>query len=246
MSHLFFFYSYSRIFHIYTDILPFSFKSETYLSRMGKLGSVGDKIRNDLHNTIRIALHLQVLFSIIKDEVHTSFYTFLVNSIDCPADFPQIHRTFHIFQRARFYLRQIQYIINKLQQNVRILVDNIRIKFLFFGGIRSRQQLRKPDNRIERCPDFVTHIRQKSTLQPVRLLCFDSGFNQFLFYILEIRGIPRNTDQQRFTVFHRNKRFKRLHNTRFTVSRQIRFLYINPLVGTKQFQVILTELLSFL
>lgn len=40
MSHLFFFYSYSRIFHIYTDILPFSFKSETYLSRMGKLGSV--------------------------------------------------------------------------------------------------------------------------------------------------------------------------------------------------------------
>ena len=56
MSHLFFFYSYSRIFHIYTDILPFSFKSETYLSRMGKLGSVGDKIRNDLHNTIRIAL----------------------------------------------------------------------------------------------------------------------------------------------------------------------------------------------
>ena len=84
-----FFYSYSRIFHIYTDILPFSFKSETYLSRMGKLGSVGDKIRNDLHNTIRIALHLQVLLSIIKDEVHPSFYTFLVNSIDCPADFPR-------------------------------------------------------------------------------------------------------------------------------------------------------------
>ncbi len=69
-----------------------------------------------------------------------------------------------------FQTGKIENIINQAQQQVRIRFDNLIIRLLFlFRAAAHSQHIRESDNRVQRCPYLMAHIRKESALQSIGL-----------------------------------------------------------------------------
>lgn len=100
------------ILHINMNTMILYFKAEADFTCISKFSGIGYKISNNLHNTIPIFFNNQIIFFIIQNKGNSFLYTSFMNLINIAAYFPQIHGLFDIFQRARFYFRQVQNIID--------------------------------------------------------------------------------------------------------------------------------------
>ena len=99
------------------------------------------------------------------------------------------------FYFSGFHARDVQNIIYEVQQQIGILLNDITI-LLFLGrrGIITDQHAGKSHNGIQGSAYFVTHIGQKSRLQPVGFLRFLLGYQQFLAGYFQIMFQVVDTD----------------------------------------------------
>ena len=97
--------------------------------------------------------------------------------------------TAHHLESTRFYLGQIQYIGNQLQEQFIVLLHDTDILLLFRLILRVSQQIGEPDDSIQRGTNLVTHVREESRFQPIRLFRPIPCLNQFHLGFLQIRDI---------------------------------------------------------
>ena len=70
-------------------------------------------------------------------------------------------------ERFRINHCQVENIINQFQQQRVVTFDNPDILPLFFFRLNVNQQIGKTDDRIQRRPYLMAHIRQEGGFQPV-------------------------------------------------------------------------------
>ena len=90
------------------------FKAKADFTGKREFTSIGDNLRN----AVPVFFNNQVIVFIVQNKGHSFLHTILMNLIDIPAYFTQIHRLSDVFQCTGFYLRQVQDVINQLQQDL--------------------------------------------------------------------------------------------------------------------------------
>lgn len=156
----------------------------------GELERIGNQIGENLSQPSRVGLNflwdVGMLFQNESQPLH-----FRAGAHQ-PQDFLQnigraaghtLHR-----QLARFHPRQFQNVIQKLQQMPAVVSQGIHRVIAFGDGqVEIGQQIRIPQHRRERGPDFVTHASQKLTLGLGGLLGFEFGLLQLLHQLRRSR-----------------------------------------------------------
>ena len=84
------------------------------------------------------------------------------------------------FRPSGFDPREIENIVDQLQQQVAVFANDIQVFLPMRIAVVGGEQLRKPDDRIQRSPYFVAHGGQKNRFQPVGLHRFFLRDDQFL------------------------------------------------------------------
>ena len=104
MSHLVGSYSDACILHIKTDTLIIDFKAKADFTGKREFTGIGEEVGDNLRNAVPVFFNNQVIVFIVQDKGHSFLHTILMNLIDIPAYFTQVHRLSDVFQCAGFYL----------------------------------------------------------------------------------------------------------------------------------------------
>ena len=118
MPHLIGSYSDTCILHIKTDTLIIDFKAKADFTGKREFTGIGEEVSDNLRNAVPVFFNNQVFVLIIQNKDNPFLHTILMNLIDIPTYFTQVHRLSDVFQCTGFYLRQVQDVINQLQQDL--------------------------------------------------------------------------------------------------------------------------------
>ena len=83
-------------------------------------------------------------------------------------------------QLPGFDLREIENVIEDLQERIRRRLYGREVSLLLGRELRRQRQLGHAENGIHRRADFMAHVRQELTLGLVRRFGPDTGFLQLL------------------------------------------------------------------
>ena len=102
-------------------------------------------------------------------------------------------------ERAGLDFRQVEDIVDQLQQQVVVVLDDADILLFLLFCIGGGENVREPDDCVERGTDLVAHVCEERAFQTTGLFGFLLGRNQFLLHLFADRDHQRRADQcQRF------------------------------------------------
>lgn len=97
-------------------------------------------------------------------------------------------------QFSRLNFREVEDVIDDREQGFAGVPDR-RQEFSLLGGDPTLEdKLRHPDDRVQRCPDFMAHVRQKRALRAIGGFSRFFGCLQCLGSLLPLGNIAGNTE----------------------------------------------------
>ena len=162
------------------------------------------------------------------------------------AEVVEVHRPEAEFERPGFDLRNVEDIVYQLQQQLGIDVDDIDELLFLLLGFHFADELGKAHDGIERRADLVAHVRQEGRFETVGLLGADTRLDDLQLGILHVGDVPRDTDDERKTVFDRHQRLGSIDDTGLARDRDVLLDEGLAFARTQQRQVVLAEMLRIL
>ena len=215
-------------------------ESEADLPLFGKLAGVVQQVGNDLCQAVLVADDLHVRDPFLEDQLHARLDAGFVDFQLRAAEVVEVHRPEAEFERPGFDLRNVEDIVYQLQQQLGIDVDDIDELLFLLLGFHFADELGKAHDGIERRADLVAHVRQEGRFETVGLL------DDLQLGILHVGDVPRDTDDERKTVFDRHQRLGSIDDTGLARDRDVLLDEGLAFARTQQRQVVLAEMLRIL
>ena len=150
-------------------------------SLLGELHGVADQVGDDLANAFGIAKPEHWQFTAVQIHQIQPFAAGRLPKQRMQLGQQGVEVELNLFQLqlAGFNLRQVENVVQNIQQGMAAAVDNIQIVALVFVQLGVQCQLGGPQNAVHRCANLVAHVGQKHRLGAVGLLCLSQRFADF-------------------------------------------------------------------
>lgn len=146
-SHLIGRNTHPRIGNIAHDAVALHPVAEADLPLVGEFDGVPDQVGIDLCEPVVIADQLHGPRMVVQHQPHSLPHAGLVNLVLLLTEQSEVHRAEVEFERAGFDLGDVEYVVDELQQQLRVGVDDVGEKLLFLRAVGVGDEFGKADDR---------------------------------------------------------------------------------------------------
>ena len=118
-----------------------------------------------------------------------------------PAEIMETSRSEGKLDGSRFNLREVENLVDKLQETFVVRVYDVIIRLPFFRIVAFGNEMRETYDSIQRRTYFMTHIGEEGRLQAIRHFRFLFRRLKFPFYHFQLRDVPFDADDDRRRQF---------------------------------------------
>ena len=173
-------YSAPGVGHIHLQPLPFRRQAQCNGTLARVFNGIGKEIKQHLRNPVPVHHNPDFLIRTHHLKADTRFHLQAVHLLHLVNQSCHLGQLDVHFRLSGLDAREVEDVVDELQQQVAILLNDIQIlRFLLFI-FRQGNDFGKTDNGIQRGTDFVAHVCQEYRLHPVGLFCPLLRFNQFI------------------------------------------------------------------
>lgn len=172
-----------------TDETVGAFVSHRDRSFRRELTGVAQEVRHDLREPVPFRMGDERSFGQVADQLHRSFESEKVNLLQVPEQFVHVDVRVDELELSGFDFRQVEDIVDQLQQQFVVRFDNFAEFGDLFGIPRLGDQVRKTDDRVQRSAYLVTHVGEERRFETVRFLGPVAQNDQLVRHVFQVGDI---------------------------------------------------------